>query len=478
MADRNSFFGAVALFGAMVVKLLLQMLVLPILARILGPSAYGLVGIALPFILLANMLCDAGLAAALARERTVSQELESTIFWISAALSTGMSLILCVAAWPLARLFHEPELAPILASLTLVLLLSATLSVSNARITRAQKFSIFAIGDVAASIVGAGAAIAAAFNGLGAWSLVVQQLVFWIVKFAWLFPVAGFRPAWRFDFPAATPHLRFGANMVGASWADFASKNLPVIIVAGALGTVGAGQFGLANQLGRLPEILFAGPLFLPIFSAVARAQADGASLPALVNRMLRIGVTVLAPLYCGWAFIADIALPLILGPKWHGADVLMQIVAPASFAMCVIMLFTAVLQGIGRSDVQFRLWSALAVTICCGSSAGHWFGVRGAVAGVVAGTLVMTPFYFQAVCRQLGATLAALLAGCAQPIAATVVMGLVLAVIRRWTPGLPDVVELAILIPAGAVVFAVALLALSHERVLDDVRALRPSRA
>ena len=478
MADRTSFFGAAALFGATVVKLLLQLLVLPILARILGPSAYGLVGIALPFIMLANMLCDAGLAAALARERTASRELESTIFWISAALSVGMSLILCAVAWPLARLFHEPQLAPILASLTLVLMLSATLSVSNSRVTRSQKFAIFAIGDVAASVVGAVAAITAALHGLGAWSLVVQQLTFWIVKFAWLFPVAGFRPVWRFDFRAAMPHLRFGANMVGASWADFASKNLPMIIVAGALGTMAAGQFGLANQLGRLPEILFAGPLFLPVFSAIARAQSEGASLPAMVNRMLRIGVTVLAPLYCGWAFIADIALPLILGPKWHGADVLLQIVAPASFAMCAVMLFTAILQGIGRSDVQFRLQSALAVAICCGCAVGPWLGVRGAVAGVVAGTLLMTPFFFNAVRRELNTTFGALFAGCAQPIAATAIMGLALTLVRRWTPGAPDLLELVVLIPTGAVVFAAALLALSHDRVLDDVRALRPSRA
>ena len=478
MADRKSFFGAFALFGAMVAKLALQLLVLPVLARILGPAAYGLVGIALPFILLANMLCDAGLAAALARERAVSKELESTIFWISTALSIGMSLLLCAVAWPLARLFGEPELAPILASLTLVLVLSATLSVSNSRITRSQRFAVFAAGDVAASVVGAAAAIAAALHGFGAWSLVVQQLAFWVVKYAWLFPVSGFRPSWRFDFRAATPHLRFGVNMVGASWADFTSKNLPMIIVASALGASAAGHFALANQLGRLPEILFAGPLFLPIFSAVARAQSEGASLPDLVNRMLRIGVTVLAPLYCGWGFIADIALPLILGPKWQGADILLQIVAPASFAMCVIMLFTAVLQGIGRSDVQFRLWSALAVALCAGCALGAWLGVRGAVVGVSAGTLLMTPFYFRAIRRELGAGLGQLLAGCAQPVAATAVMGLALAVIRRWISGASAPLELAVLIPTGAAVFAAALLVLSRERVLDDVRALRPSRA
>src|SRR3569833_180855 len=86
MSERRAFFGALALSGAQLVKLGWQFAVLPVLARILGPSAYGLVALAMPFILLANMVSDAGLGNALVRTHNPSRELESTVFWLSVGI--------------------------------------------------------------------------------------------------------------------------------------------------------------------------------------------------------------------------------------------------------------------------------------------------------------------------------------------------------------------------------------------------------
>jgi PST family polysaccharide transporter len=475
MADRTSFFGAFALSAATVLKLAVQLLVLPVLARIVGPSSYGVVGLAMPFILFANMLCDGGLAAALARKREVSRELESTIFWISLALATGASLVLCAAAWPMALFFHEPALSPVLASLTLVLVLSATLSVANSRITRERRFVLFAVGEVAATVVGAIVAISLALRGFGVWSLVVQQLVFWSIKALWLFPASGFRPSRQFAFRAALPHLGFGAHMVGANLGDFAAKNLPMIMIAAALGSTTAGHYALANQLGRIPELVVAGPLYLPIFIAAARAQGQD-HVTNLVNRMLRVGVTVLAPLYCGWAMIADIALPMLLGPKWTGADALLRVIAPASFAMCLYVLLAAVLQGIGRSEVQFRLSFTLAVFIAGACALGTRLGALAAVAGIAFGTLVVTPLYLRAASRELGARARDLLDGCFQPIAATGAMALTLMIVRDWVSGFSGGLQIIALVVAGVGVYASALLVLSRDRLWEDVRALLPA--
>jgi O-antigen/teichoic acid export membrane protein len=477
MADSKSFFGAFALSSATVAKLAIQVFVLPLLARILGPSAYGVVGMALPFILFANMLCDGGLAAALARMPTASRELESTIFWISLSASVGASLLLCAIAQPLAQVLRQPGLAPVLASLTGVLVLSAALSVANSRITRSRRFVLFAIGEVAASLLGVVVAIAAALRGFGAWSLVFQQLAYWMIKALWLFPASGFRPTRQFNLHAAAPHLRFGVHMVGANLGDFVSKNLPIVIIAGVLGSAAGGRYALASQLGRLPELLIAAPLFLPIFTAAARAQAEGASLTPAVNRMLRMAITVLAPLYCGWAMIADIALRLFLGPKWQGTDILLRIIVPASFLVCLFMLVAAVLQGVGRSDTQSRLSFGLAASIGGGAALGAAFGAEGAVVGISAGTVVLVPFYLQALRRQLRVSASELLGGCLPPMAATALMGLALMLLRETTVGLEDWPRLAVLVLSGVAVYAAGLLPLSRGRLWEDLRALRPAR-
>lgn len=478
MADRKSFFGAFALSSATVIKLAIQVFILPVLARILGPSAYGLVGFALPFILFANMLCDGGMAAALARQMEVSRELESTLFWIASTVSIAVAVLISLAAGPMAHIFHQPGLGPILSSLTIVLVLSATLSVADSRITRTRRFTLFAVGEVAASLIGVVVAIVAALRGFGVWSLVFQQIVFWVVKAAWLFPASGFRPTRQFNLRAAAPYLKYGAHMVGASLGGFASRNAPMLLIAGCLGSFVGGRYALANQLARIPELLIAGPLYLPVFTAAARAQAAGEDLPAFMNRILRVAVTALAPIYCGWVIIADLVLGPLLGPKWAGTETFLQILAPASFVSCLLVLLTAVQQGLGNSETQFRLSFVLAALVGIGSGVGAQFGPAAAIAGICIGTLVTAPLYLRAMQRELKASLGDLLNGSAAPCAAAAVMSVVLLLLRQQTARLADGVELALLIVAGAAVYAPVLLLLSRGRVWEDVKAVLPAPA
>src|ERR1700749_1438395 len=121
MSERRAFFGALALSGAQLVKLGLQFAVLPVLARILGPSAYGLVALAMPFILLANMVSDAGLGNALVRARDPSRELESRVSWLPVGLCALLALGIWALAGPAARALGEPRLPPYLMALSSLL---------------------------------------------------------------------------------------------------------------------------------------------------------------------------------------------------------------------------------------------------------------------------------------------------------------------------------------------------------------------
>ncbi|MDZ4054311.1 MAG: oligosaccharide flippase family protein, partial [Phenylobacterium sp.] len=92
-------FGALALTAASSLRLLLQLALLPILARLVGPAEYGLVALAMPFILLANVLSDGGMGYALGRRAQASRELESTVFWLTAGLGAALALACCLAAF-------------------------------------------------------------------------------------------------------------------------------------------------------------------------------------------------------------------------------------------------------------------------------------------------------------------------------------------------------------------------------------------
>src|SRR5215831_10488714 len=177
MAERKAVIGTVSMAAGNLVKLGLQFVYLPVLARLLDPASFGIVALAAPFILLANMVSDAGLGNALIRHGSPSRELESTVFWPSILLGLVLAALVSVAAWPLGNLLSQPKLAAIMIAFSAVIPVGGALSVVNARISRMQRFSLFAIGDLAATVVSYCVAIVAAFEGMGPWSLIVQQFV-------------------------------------------------------------------------------------------------------------------------------------------------------------------------------------------------------------------------------------------------------------------------------------------------------------
>src|SRR4029453_19652768 len=107
MSDRRAFLGTIAMGTVNVARLGLQLLVLPILARLLGPESFCLIGLAMPFILLSSVLADAGLGTALVRQQNPSTELESTVFWIATSIGVSLTVMLCALSCPLSGVFSR-----------------------------------------------------------------------------------------------------------------------------------------------------------------------------------------------------------------------------------------------------------------------------------------------------------------------------------------------------------------------------------
>ena len=240
------------------------------------------------------------------------------------------------------------------------------MAVANARIARSRNFSIFAIGDVLSTVLSATAGICAALLGLGVWSLVIQQLILWLTKAAWLVPTSKFRPQFMCNLNLARPYLHFGINSAAANLSDIIGKSLPPLVVGGTLGVTPLGHYSMAYQLTRVPDQVISGPIYLTTLTAVARADRDRAG--PLVLRSLRIMVATLAFLFCGLALTADLATDLLLGPKWADTAPVLAALAPAGFLLCLYSFMGAVLLGLGNSPRQLTLslLSGVAIFIGC----------------------------------------------------------------------------------------------------------------
>jgi PST family polysaccharide transporter len=465
--------GTFLMSTASISKLALQFLLIPVLARLLGPSVFGLMSIAMSFIMLANVISDAGMGAALVRDANPSQALKSTVFWLAVACGTSMAVTVSVVAWPLALWFKQPQLAPVLWALAPILILSSALSVSNATIIRTQRFEIFAAGDFGCAILSAAVGIIMAFKGYGVWSLVGQQLVLWVAKSAWVLGMTGFYPSPVVSLKLARPLLRFTLNNIGASFTDFVGKSAPLLIVSRLLGVTAAGHYSMGYQLTRVADLVVSNPVNMVTFSAVAGAPSRQAAA-SFITTGLRVLMTGLAPLCAGLMLTADLAAPLLLGPKWNATAPVLAALAPGSLLVCVYGFANSALLGKGRSGRMFKLTLLSSVAIAIGTFLGAHWSVRMAAAGFSGGSIVMVPLYVWGLARANRISALSLLSACTTSLIATGIMAGFVLLARGQSQALNPLLQLAIAVAVGLLAYGAALFSIAGHQIRDDIARLK----
>lgn len=467
--------GTVMLSSANISKIALQFLLVPILARLLGPKVFGLMSVAMSFILFANVLSEGGMGAALVRDGDQDHELRSTVFWLSFLVGSSLAVLECAIAWPLASAFSQPMLAPVLCALSPILILSASLSVSNAQIVRSQRFDVFAVADVACALICAGTGIGLALSGFGIWSLVAQQILLWTTKAVWVMSVTRFRPALVFNLKLARPLLRFSAANLAANVTDFLGKSAPTVIVSGVLGIAAAGQYSMGYQLTRVADMVVSSPINVTTFSAVAVAPNRRVAA-SFVMAAMRILTAILGSLCVGLMLTADIAAPLLLGPKWTETAPVLAALAPGSLLVCLYAFATAALLGRGYSGAVFKLTFLTSAATVTATFIGAHFSIHWAAAGFSIGAAMLVPLYAWRLARAIRTTAWNLVSSTAGIWLAVIIMTAVVLIVRQHIAALGPVFQLLIVVGVGVATFLSALFLVEGRQLRTDVAWVRRS--
>ncbi len=467
--------GALVLSGANIIRLAIQLALLPVLARLVGPAEYGLVALAVPFVLLCNVLADGGLGAALARRQSPSPELESTVFWLAGAIGAGLTLAVCLAAWPIGLALRQPRLPLLIVAIAPILVLSGFTAAANARVIREQRFTVFAAGDLISCLTSGAAALWTAAHGWGAWSLAVQQLVLWVFKFIWVVSASRLpirlccRPSEAADL------LRFGGHSIGATLGDFVARNLDNVIVGGVLGAQALGYYAMAYQIIRVPDLVISGPLYLFIFSGVANAVGRSSGQATdIAMAALRLAVMALAPLFVGLGLLAGPAVAVVLGAKWLGAIDTLAWLSLAGLAFSLNSVVAAVLMGLGRSELQLRMAMISGVGAVAAVAVGVRLGVAAAGAALALTTLAITLAYLATLAKALKVSWTVLANALWPAATAAAAMTFALLTARPVLATLSPALGLVSGVVLGGATYCAAAAILSRRQVLADLVAFR----
>jgi len=474
---RKTALGVLLLSGSNAFRLIVQFLLFPVLARLLSPADYGLMALAMPVVLFALTLGEGGMGPALVRSADPDGSVEATMTWIALATGLGCSGILVLGAPLIAKMLAHATIAPVLIWLAPIMVLSSICSVPSARIQKRGATWIFALGDVTSTVAGAAAALFGALTGWAVWSLVAQQLVVWTVKLAVMIGFAGRRSPGKPGREAFRYLFLHGPPLVGANLLSLFSASIDTMLIGRLLGVDQLGFYALAYQVVRIPETVLTGPIFVSFLPAIARLEGDRQATARLFVTTLRMMLGVAAPMMMGLTLTADLAVALLLGPRWFGTAPLIMALAPSAIIQTLGWLSMALLIGRGRSGLQFRLALLNAALTLTGVIAGSFFGIFGVAAGVSLAVTVGNIVCLIAAIREVDLSVRALFVELSPVLAAVAIMVFGTAGLRFLLPADLSVLPAMVLVSgAGVLLYGGAMRILAPDTITAALAPFRRS--
>lgn len=475
-AAQGVFWSAIGSWGYQ----LFALIIFAILARLLSVESFGLVALAAVFVAFIKVVAEQGMADAIVQRAELDKEHLDTAFWASVALGGLASGIIAAGSAGIAAVMDERAIGPVLAWLSVGLLISSLGSVPKAILNRRLAFSSLTLRSLLSIGVGGAAGIAAAFVGLEVWSLVVQNLVTELTAVASLWTVTSWRPRFRFSWEHFKELTAFGANVVGFRVLLFLKRRSDSLLVGSFLGVVALGFYTVAQ---RLLQVLITsttsivGTVAFPVFS---RIQEDIGRVQNGYYKAIRHTSLIAFPAFLGLIVIAPEATELVFGEKWDRSIPVMRVLALSGLLESVTLINGTVMKALGKPSWRLRIVAIEAVTSIVAFIVAVRWGIVAVATALVIANYATAPIYFTATSRLIHLEAKRFINSLLAPGAATLIMMLALALLKTATIGLGLTVEVIVLISTGIMIYVVVLWFFARPVALEAIDLARlalPSR-
>jgi O-antigen/teichoic acid export membrane protein len=458
--------GAAWSAGGKLVAVVTSVAAVLLIARWIGPQAYGAYALALVAIALAEIVVGGTLAESLVQAKDVDDGHADATFWASCALAIVAAAAIASLAAPIAALLGgDAGLAEILPWRAASLPLTAAAAIPIHLMVRATRFKALAACETGSSLAGNLAGIAMALAGLGVWSLVWMELIRLAVLLAALFATVAWRPGRRGGWRHLRSLMRFNASTAATRALAYVERMVPRLVIGRLLGTEALGYYALGQRLVDQLHSVLVGPAYNVALGAVGAARGDPSRVRAVLRDTVHATAVAGFPVYLGLIATAPLLVPFLFGPQWAGATLAVQVFLLLGLRAPAAAFNAAVLRGMGRPLRQLAVpLATTALTVALVPWAAGW-GVAAVVAAVVASRFAGWPLSMLMVRRTIGMPLREQASLGTAPLVAAVVMGAaVLALSGPLHGATSAAASIAWLVAAGVVVYAAVLALLSRQ--------------
>ena len=333
-----------------------QFLVSIILARLLSPEEYGVVGVILIFVTIANVLVQNGFSTALIQKRKVDDTDFSSVFFFNMAVSAVIYLVLFLAAPGIAYFYRNQEMTALVRVLAVVLFPGGVISIQNAYVSRNMEFKGLFISSFVASMISGAISIFLACRGLGVWALVWQQIAYYFFYMLILFMSISWKPRLLFSILRIKTMFAFGWKLLCASLLDTVYNNIYGLVIGRIYNESMLGNYNRGEQFPKLIVSNLGAAIqsvMLPVLSA---SQDEPERVKSMLRRAITVSSYLVLPMMAGLIAVARPMVLLLLGEKWLACVPFLQIMCVAYSFWPIHIANLQALNAMGRSDIFLKL--------------------------------------------------------------------------------------------------------------------------
>ena len=440
-----------------------------ILARLLSPDDYGLIGMVLVFVGFANVFLDLGFGSALIQKQNATSEHYSSIFWINIGVGLILMLLFMILSPAIARFYNQPELIP------LTLLVSTNFFIGSFRVvqfsilTKELNFRRLTIIELSALLVSGIIGISCAIIGFGVYSLAFQSISSNIMLVLLLWILSSWRPRLSFQWNAVKDLLGFSTNLLMFSSLNYWSRNADNMLIGRNLGTDALGIYNRSYRVMLLPITMVSRTISRVMFPAFSTIQDNKPRIARVYLRITRSIALITFPIMIGMLVVSDYFVLAIYGEKWAGMIPILRILCTVGLIQSIGTLNGNIYLSQGRADLQFKVGAIFGILTIGAIIIGLQWGIMGVALAYLTITILLVYPSITIATSLIGISFSDVLKNLWKILACAVSMGIAVIILDQILPdNMPQIVYLTIEVLFGVVLYFSLIHFLKLQAYLD----------
>lgn len=337
--------------------LFLQFITNIVLARLLTPTDFGLIGMMLVFVALSLTLIDGGFGSALIQKKRPSKEDYSTVFIINIVLAIILYIAIAFFSSRIAMFYNQPQLSLLLKIIGVILIIDSFGIIQNNILMKEVNFKMIAKVKVISAFISCSVAIIFALLGFGVWSLIIQYVLNSFIRSSLLWIGSSWRPSVSFSKDSFNELFGFGSKILAARFISELYIHTQALVIGKVFTSADLGFYTQAKQLQQIPVSSLATVVNNVTFPVYSELQYELNKLKEGVQKSIKAIIFINFPLMILLAIVAKPLILFLYSDKWLSSVPYFQLLC-LGFGMLLIVhsINLSVLKSVGRSDWVLKL--------------------------------------------------------------------------------------------------------------------------